>query len=180
MGEGGAEVRRDLLFELGTEEIPARVAGPAVSRLAEDLADRLREARLEPGEVRTAATPRRLTVHVAGLLDRQPDREVTFTGPKTSVGLDADGQPTKAALGFLRGKGASPGDLEIVETPKGSVCAVTVKEAGRSASEILAEALVQATTKFPLSSMATDGSSWLLAVSVLTGNSLPWATPAEL
>jgi glycyl-tRNA synthetase beta chain len=151
--EGGRPVKRDLLLEIGTEEIPAGTVRPAAERLAEEIRSRLVEERLSPGEVRTAATPRRLTVHVADVDEAQPDREVTFTGPKESVGLDADGKPTKAGEGFLRSRGAKVEDLKIIETPKGRVCSVTRLERGREALDLLAEILPDAVRKlrFPKS-----------------------------
>jgi glycyl-tRNA synthetase beta chain len=177
------EVRQDLLFEIGTEELPAGVPGPTAERLGGDLAASLAEARLEPGRVRTAVTPRRLAIHVEGLLDAQPDREVTFTGPKESVGLDADGRPTKAALGFLRGKGARPEDLEIVDGPKGRVCAVTRLERGRPAVEVVAEVLAEVTGKlrFP-KSMRWPGSPIAFSRPVRTVTALLGDTvvPVEL
>jgi glycyl-tRNA synthetase beta chain len=157
--EGGRAVKQDLLFEIGTEETPARAVGPAVARLAADIHARLTEERLSPGEVRTAATPRRLTVHVADIDDAQPDREVTFTGPKEAIGLDADGKPTKAGEGFLRSRGGTLEDLQIIETPKGRVCAVTRMETGRSALDLLGEILPEAVRRlrFP-KSMTWPGS----------------------
>lgn len=131
----------DLLFEIGTEELPADDLSSALEQLREGVPALLDELRLTHGEVMILGTPRRLVVHIKDLADRQPDREVVAKGPPASRAFDALGLPTKAAEGFARSRGVEPGDLQVAEIDGGSYVVARVFEAGRSALEVLAEAL---------------------------------------
>ena len=128
---------RDLLFEIGVEELPAGYIPPALEQLERGLAAALADARLAHGALRTRATPRRLAVYVEALEERQPDRDEEAMGPAVRVAYDAEGKPTKALLGFCQGKGADVADVRRVETPKGEYVAVTVHQAGKPAAEVL-------------------------------------------
>ncbi len=128
---------RDLLFEIGAEELPAGYIPPALEQLERGITAGLADARLAHGAVRTRATPRRLALYVESLEERQPDRDEEVMGPAARVAYDAEGRPTKALLGFCQGKGADLADVRRVETPKGEYVAVTVHQAGRPASEVL-------------------------------------------
>jgi glycyl-tRNA synthetase beta chain len=128
---------RDLLFEIGVEELPAGYIPPALEQLERGIAAGLADARLAYGAVRTRATPRRLALYVESLEERQPDRDEEVMGPAARVAFDAEGKPTRALLGFCQGKGADLADVRRVETPKGEYVAVTVHQAGRSAAEVL-------------------------------------------
>ena len=93
----------DLLLEVGTEEIPARMIPAAVRDLGRLALDSLRQWNLDGGlRVSVEATPRRLALFAENLLTKQPDQTVTLTGPSRSVAFDADGNPMPAALGFSR------------------------------------------------------------------------------
>ncbi len=128
---------RDLLFEIGVEELPAGYIPPALEQLERGITAGLAEARLAHGAVRTRATPRRLALYVESLEERQPDRDEEVMGPAARVAWDADGKPTKALLGFCQGKGADLADVRRVETPKGEYVAVTVHQVGRPAAGVL-------------------------------------------
>ncbi len=128
---------RDLLFEIGVEELPAGYIPPALEQLERGIAAALDDARLPHGAVRTRATPRRLALYVESVEERQPDRDEEVMGPAARVSYDAEGKPTKALLGFCQGKGADLADVRRVETPKGEYVAVTVHQAGRPAAEVL-------------------------------------------
>ena len=129
------------LFELGTEEIPAAMIGPALEQLRETFEGLLREAGIDSAAVRTYSSPRRLAVLIEELPDRQPDREERVVGPPASVGVDESGQPTAAAQGFARKQGLPVELLETVETDKGPYLAFRKKLVGRELSEILKQAL---------------------------------------
>ena len=132
----------DLLIELFSEEIPARMQ----SRAAEDLKARVTDGLVEAGLTYAGAaafsTPRRLTLAVDGLLARSPDLREERKGPKV-------GAPDKAIEGFLRGAGVSRDQLEERDTPKGAVYFATIDKPGRAADEIVAEVLEQVIRNFP-------------------------------
>lgn len=165
---------RDLLFEIGAEELPAGYIPPALQQLERGARAGLAELRLEFADVRTAATPRRLTLMVDGVDDRQTDFDEEAVGPATRVAYDADGQPTKALLGFCRGKNVEPADVRRIETPKGEYVAVTVHHVGKPAAEVLPELLARLATSltFPKSMRWAVGSDvrfarpvrWLVAL----------------
>lgn len=142
---------RDLLVEIGMEEVPARFLPGFVAGLREALTGALRAARLEHGEVRGYGAPRRVAVLVEGLIERQPDREVEARGPSAAAAFDADGRPTKAAAGFARGQGVSVEDLVRRETPAGEYVFARRMEHGRLTSELVPAMLAQVVTglQFP-------------------------------
>lgn len=131
----------DFLFEVGTEELPSHEVEKAAEQLQSGLLDLIRKGRLEHGEVELFATPRRLAVLIKGLSAGQPDREVELKGPPPQVALDADGNPTKAGLGFCKAQGIDPKDLRVESDGKREFVAATKKEKGQSASAVLAEDL---------------------------------------
>jgi tetrameric-type glycyl-tRNA synthetase beta subunit len=86
-------------------------------------------------------TPRRLALSVSNLETLQPDQSVEVTGPPKKAAYDAEGNPTKAAVGFAKSQGVNTDDLRVVETPRGKYVAVTKLQKGRSASNILEDLL---------------------------------------
>lgn len=132
---------KELLFEIGAEEIPAGFVPKALAAMDEMVRKELAAARLTYSEIRTMGTPRRLTLLVKGLPTIQPDAEITAMGPSKKAAFDAAGKPTKAAEGFAKGQGVAVGDLQIVTTDKGEYLAVTKKETGRPTHELLTELL---------------------------------------
>jgi len=139
---------RDLLFEIGVEELPAGYIPPALEQLERGVTAGLGELRLAHGAVRVRATPRRLAVHVEVVAERQTDWDEEATGPAARAAYDAEGKPTKALLGFCRAKGADPASVRRVETPKGEYVAVTVHHAGKPAAAVLPELLARVATSF--------------------------------
>ena len=136
-----AERALNLLFEIGTEEIPASYIQPALDQLRDLSAQRLKEKRVGYEKIKTFGTPRRLTLAISGLETMQPDREVEITGPPKGVAFDQDGNPTKAVTGFARSQGVDVDELKIVETPRGEYVAVSKVEKGFPTIEILQEIL---------------------------------------
>ncbi len=131
------------VFELGVEELPAQDVRRAVAQWQELVPRTLREARLDFAAVRIGGTPRRLVVQVEALAPRQADLEVEVKGPPAKVAFDAQGNPTKAALGFARKQGVPVEALKVrTEGDKAYVVAVK-REAGRPAAEVLAELIPQ-------------------------------------
>ena len=129
---------RELLLEVGCEEMPASWIPGLEAQLAERLTARLEEARVAARTpVRAFVGPRRLIATVAELADRQADRQETVTGPPVRAAFDAEGRPTKAALGFARKQGVEVAALDRVETPKGEYLACRHSQAGAETSSIL-------------------------------------------
>ena len=132
-----SEAAADFLLEIGTEEIPAGYIPPALDQLREVATQSLTEARLPFEDIRTLGTPRRLTLWVKGLTTLQPDQVTEVVGPPKRVAYDADGNPTKAAIGFAKTQGVNVEDLKIVETQRGEYVAADKLEKGQSAHDFL-------------------------------------------
>ena len=131
----------DLLFEIGTEEIPTGYFAPALEQLRNIASNSLETHRLSFEEIHTLATPRRLTLCVKGLATTQSDDVSEVVGPPRRVAYDENGGPTKAAIGFAKTQGVDVADLKIVETERGEYVASSKLEKGRAAIEVLKEIL---------------------------------------
>jgi len=132
----------DLLIELFSEEIPARMQARAAEDLKKLMTDGLVEAGLTYAGAAAFSTPRRLTLAVEGLLARSPDLLEERKGPR----VDA---PDKAIQGFLRGAGLTLDQLEQRDTPKGAVYFARIEKPGRPAADIVAEVLEATIRSFP-------------------------------
>ncbi len=135
----------ELFVAVRCEELPARFVEMAVAGLEKGLLDLLRG--VERGAVRRWATPRRIAVAVE-VAEGRPAEEKLVTGPPEAAAF-RDGQPTRAALGFARGRGVDVADLEIVETPKGRVVAARVRTGGERTVELVAAGLERAVLGIP-------------------------------
>lgn len=140
----------DLLFELGTEELPPQ----ALRRLSTDLGDIVRAEldalELQYGALHRYATPRRLALHIAELETRQPDQIVERRGPAVGVSFDAQGHPTKAAQGFARSCGTSVDALERLASDKGEWLLFRSKTPGALTAELLPSVLSKAVHMLPV------------------------------
>src|SRR6058998_1145612 len=125
---------RELLLEIGCEEIPASWLPGLTHQVGEAVLGQLREHRLPPeAPAETFSTPRRLTVRVARLAERQSDLEELVNGPPVSASFKPDGTPTPAAAGFATKQGVDIAALERVETPKGTYLAFRRRQRGKAA-----------------------------------------------
>lgn len=124
---------KDLLLEIGTEEVPAHVMPGVLAQLKERAEKAFQENRIAFASVRTLGTPRRMALLVKDLAEKQADVTSENRGPSVKIAFDADGKPTKAAQGFARGQHVAPEDL--VEK-NGYVYAV-VHETGKETAELL-------------------------------------------
>ncbi|MCE8006809.1 glycine--tRNA ligase subunit beta [Aestuariivita sp.] len=131
-----------LLIELFSEEIPARMQVRAAADLKTRVTNGLVEAGLTYAGAESFCTPRRLVLVVDGVLDASPTLREERKGPKV-------GAPDKAVEGFLRGAGLTRADLEERETPKGAVFFAMIEKPGRPAAEIVAEVLTDVIRQFP-------------------------------
>ena len=131
---------KELLFEIGCEEIPSRLIARASAQLRDLLGSGLESAGLAFDDVRSYATPRRLAV-VAQVAAQQPDVIKELLGPPARVAFDADGQPTRAAEAFAQRHGVALDALERRDTPRGEYLGVTLEVRGQAASELLPDLL---------------------------------------
>ncbi|PHR29024.1 MAG: glycine--tRNA ligase subunit beta [Desulfotalea sp.] len=122
---------RDLLFEIGTEEIPAGYLQPTYKQISEKFTQKAKDLRLKHGAIRVMGTPRRLTLIVADVAEKQEDIKEKLLGPSHKAAYDSDGNFTKAAEGFARSKGVTPADLQVVDTPKGQYLMLVREVAGQ-------------------------------------------------
>jgi glycyl-tRNA synthetase beta chain len=134
---------RELLIEIGVEELPAAWLPALTRQLAERVEARLNEHRVPPGApVESFSTPRRLTARVARIAERQEDLDETINGPPVSAAFGPDGQPTPAALGFAKKQGVPFEQLARVSTPKGEYLAAHKRHRGKSAVDTLPDILI--------------------------------------
>ncbi len=133
----------DLLIEIGTEEIPAGYIEPALEDMGRKLSEFFEKGRVSAGKPQLLGTPRRLVVHIPDIDKRQKDVVETCLGPNIKVAYDAEGNPTKAAIGFARGKGVDIADLTTETTPKGEVICAKVEKKGEPTDRLLNEYLPQ-------------------------------------
>ena len=140
---------KDLLFEIGAEEIPAGFMPNILGQLKQLAETKLNDAHLPFESIATYGTPRRLALIVKGLADTSAEISERHKGPSASIAYDADGNPTKAAIGFARGKGLDVADLVVED---GYIYAET-KTAGVPAKDIVTDMLPQLITglNFPKS-----------------------------
>ena len=140
---------KDLLFEIGAEEIPAGFMPNILGQLKQLAETKLNDAHLPFESIETYGTPRRLALIVKGLADASAEISERHKGPSASIAYDADGNATKAAIGFARGKGLDVADLVVED---GYIYAET-KTAGVPAKDIVSEMLPQLITglNFPKS-----------------------------
>ncbi len=134
-------MQHELLFEIGTEELPAGYIMPALEQLRTLMAGKLAQLGLSHGEIRAAATPRRLALQVSLLAARQPDRREEILGPPRQAAYDRDNNPTKAAEGFAKSRGVSLAELQIVATPKGEYLMVPHEQKGEATATLLPQLL---------------------------------------
>lgn len=128
---------KNLLFEIGLEELPAHVVVPSMNQLKEKTEKFLKENRLDFEEIQAFSTPRRLAIHVSSLAEKQEDVEEEVKGPAKKIALDAEGNWSKAAQGFVRGQGLTTEDITFKELKGVEYVYVTKHTAGKTATEVL-------------------------------------------
>lgn len=131
------KLAKDYLFEIGTEEMPAHVVSRSVKQLADRTKKFLKENGLKFKDIKTYSTPRRLTILVEDLAEKQDDIDEVKKGPAKKIAQDADGNWTKAAQGFARGQGITTDDIYFEELKGTEYAYVHVQKEGKKASDIL-------------------------------------------
>ena len=141
----------DLLFEIGTEEIPASYVPPVLEQLRETTAKSLTNHRIPFGDIETLGTPRRITLSIKDIKTLQESEDTEVVGPPKRIAYDENGEPTKAAVGFAKTQGVELTALRIVETERGEYVAVSKLETGAPTREILKTLLTEwiQTLRFP-------------------------------
>jgi glycyl-tRNA synthetase beta chain len=119
----------ELLFEIGTEELPPLYVEPALEDLKSGVVGSLKDLEIEFSEIKTLGTPRRLVLIIKGLAEKGSDVSETVFGPPVSAAYDGEGRPTKAALGFAKSQGVEVSELKTAKKDKGDyVCIEKVRE----------------------------------------------------
>lgn len=137
---------RDLLLEIGLEEVPAKFMPPALAELKQMAETQLQEQRIGYDAVITYGTPRRIALVVKNIADKQLDLEEEVKGPAVKAAFDADGNPTKAVQGFARGQGVAVADLHQKKLNGGMYVFAVKKAAGVATAEVLPTLLPQLIT----------------------------------
>ncbi|WP_137165331.1 glycine--tRNA ligase subunit beta [Salinimonas lutimaris] len=140
----------NLLIELGTEELPPKALKTLGQSFADNMEQALKDADLSYGAVSWFAAPRRLAVTVTALAESQQDKVVEKRGPAVSAAFDAEGNPTKAAMGWARGNGIDVADAERMVTDKGEWLLYRANVPGQPVITLLEGLLNQAISKLPI------------------------------
>ncbi len=141
---------KELLLEIGTEEIPSGLLSEAIGNLASLARQSLEENRLSFGEIRTLGTPRRLVLLVQDLEEAQQPLSRQIVGPSARAAFDGEGKPTPAALGFARAQGIPWESLTVKTLERGDYVVATFEEAALSTAEILPSLLPKIIASLPL------------------------------
>ena len=132
---------QNLLFEIGTEELPAGYIRPALKQMESALTSKLQEIKLVFNKISTAGTPRRLTIFVDGIAETQENVEEEVLGPSCKIAFDDNNNPSNAGKGFAKSQGVNIEDLKVKETKKGKYCYVIKKQEGEKAKTLLPDIL---------------------------------------
>jgi len=140
---------RTLLFEIGTEEIPAGFMIPALSFMEGFIKKSFSENRIGHGKIYTYGTPRRLAILVEDVSETQRDKVEEVMGPPASVAFDQEEKPTKAASGFAKSQDVEVETLKVKETPKGAYVYVVREEKGGKTADLLPDTLERLVRSIP-------------------------------
>lgn len=141
---------RDLLIEIGTEELPPKALNKLSDAFAAGIELGLKDAGIEYEKIKTYAAPRRLAVIVNLVAEFQADRDIEKLGPAVKAAYDQGGNPTKAAQGFARGCGVEVAELATVDTDKGERLVYRVEEKGKATSELIPAIVDESLAKLPI------------------------------
>ncbi len=141
---------RDLLIELGTEELPPKALKKLIQTFEAGIQQGLEKAELNFSSIRSYAAPRRMAVVVNDLQVRQQDRQVERRGPAVTAAFDSDGNPTKAVQGFARSCGVEVDALDKMETDKGAWLVFKQHQKGAETSDLIADILQKSLQALPI------------------------------
>lgn len=150
---------QDFLVEIGTEELPPKSLASLATAFADNISQELAKLDLSHADVKWYAAPRRLAVVVKNLIAKQADKEVERRGPAIAAAYDANGNATKAAIGWAKGCGITVEQAERLETDKGAWLLHKQMQPGSNTSSLLAEIVTSALAKLPIAKPMRWGSS---------------------
>ena len=151
---------KDLLIEIGTEELPPKSLRTMMENFGSNFSQKLNEAELEFESLQTFATPRRLALLIKSLAAAQPDHIVEKRGPSLKAAYDEAGQPSKAALGFMRSCGIKDlSHLEQQETEKGTWLVYRVQKSGAHLKDLITELINSSLAELPIDRRMRWGAS---------------------
>lgn len=134
-------MNRDLFYEIGTEEIPARYINNALKEIYDLLSKNLNALNIEFESIEVKTTPRRFAIVVRNIAEKQKDLKEEFKGPSKKIAYDADGNPTKALLGFVKGKGGNIENVEIRTSGEDEYIYLTVEKKGEETVKYVKDVL---------------------------------------
>jgi len=149
----------DLLIEIGTEELPPKTLNKLSSALTTHLCASLKEAGIAHGDVQPFSSPRRLALLINNVEAVQADQHVEKRGPAVKAAFDAEGNPSKAAIGFAKSCGVEFDKLQQIDTDKGAYLNFSETKAGLAARELLPTMLDAALSNLPIAKRMRWGSS---------------------
>ena len=141
---------KNLLLELGTEELPPKSLRKLSTALLDEFTKRLDGAGLKYDEAKWYATPRRLSLFIASLDEKQEDREIEIKGPSVKVAYDANGEPTKAALGWATSNGVDIKDVSTLKTEKGEWLYIKSLKKGADTTSLIPQMFKESLESLPI------------------------------
>ncbi|MBA2056919.1 glycine--tRNA ligase subunit beta [Psychrobacter cryohalolentis] len=148
-----------ILFELGCEELPPKSLKPLRDALQVRVTEQLTEADISFDSIKAFAAPRRLAIQIQGISDKQPDRTEEKRGPAIKAAFDADGNPTRAAMGFAKGLGIEASELTTINTDKGDYVGYVQTIQGQATTELLPAIFQTALDNLPIAKRMRSGAS---------------------
>ena len=148
-----------ILFELGCEELPPKSLKPLRDALQASVTEQLNQADISFDSIKAFAAPRRLTIQIDGISDKQPDRTEEKRGPAIKAAFDADGNPTRAAMGFAKGLGIEASKLTTINTDKGDYVGYIQTVQGQATTELLPTIFQTALDNLPIAKRMRSGAS---------------------
>lgn len=148
-----------ILFELGSEELPPKSLKPLRDSLKASVETQLQDANISYDSLKVMAAPRRLSLLIERISDKQPDRVEQKRGPAVKAAYDAEGKPTRAAEGFAKGLGVDVSELMTIETDKGDYIGYELTVQGQKTTELLPTIFQNALDDLPIAKRMRSGAS---------------------
>lgn len=148
-----------ILFELGCEELPPKSLKPLRDALQTSVTEQLTAADITFDSIKAFAAPRRLAIQIQGISDKQPDRTEQKRGPAIKAAFDAEGNPTRAAMGFAKGLGIEASELTTIKTDKGDYVGFEQTIRGQATTELLPAIFQTALDNLPIAKRMRSGAS---------------------
>ena len=148
-----------ILFELGCEELPPKSLKPLRDALQASVTEQLTAADITFDSIKAFAAPRRLAIQIQGISDKQPDRTEQKRGPAIKAAFDAEGNPTRAAMGFAKSLGIEASELTTINTDKGDYVGFEQIIRGQATTELLPAIFQTALDNLPIAKRMRSGAS---------------------